>query len=92
MNDMEALNWLPTEVKVLVVNGQNLVEETRALTKEKRPDLTSKLQLRDDCAAVEKAIKKLKKGKLKEKDVENLRLAVIRLETTSYEILKRPEE
>lgn len=87
-NNTESLNDLPTDVKVLIVNGQTLVDETRKQVKEKFIDLTSKLQLRDDCAAVEKLIKKLQRGKFKQKDIDNLKLAVIRLQTTSEEILK----
>ena len=52
-------------------------------------DLTCKLQLRDDCAAIEKLIKKIEKGKYKQKDLEGLKLAIIRLQTTSDGILKR---
>lgn len=88
MKDMENLNHLPVEIKILIVNGQTLVDETRKLVKERGVDLTGKLQLRDDCAAVEKAIKKLQKGKFKQKDIDNLRLATIRLQTTSDGLLK----
>ena len=52
-------------------------------------DLTCKLQLRDDCAAIEKLIKKIEKGKYKQKDLEGLKLAIIRLQTTSDGILKK---
>lgn len=88
MKNMESLNRLPAEIKVLIVNGQTLVDDTRRLVKGRGVDLTGKLQLRDDCAAVEKAIKKLEKGKYKEKDIEGLKLAIIRLETTSKALLK----
>ena len=88
---MEDPNQLPTEVKVLIVNGRTLVDETRKLVKEQgwEVDLTCKLQLRDDCAAIEKLIKKIEKGKYKQKDLEGLKLATIRLQTTSDGILKR---
>lgn len=89
MKNIENLNDLSTEVKILIVTGQTLVDETRKQVKEKFVDLTSKLQLRDDCAAVEKLIKKLQKGKFKQKDIDNLRLAIVRLQTTSGEILKK---
>ena len=89
MKDMEKLNRLPAEIKVLVVNGQALVDETRRLVKERDVDLTGRLQLRDDCAAIERAVKKLEKGKYKEKDIDGLRLAMIRLQTTSKALLKK---
>lgn len=89
MKNMENLNRLPAEIKVMVVNGQALVDETRKLVKEQSVDLTGRLQLRDDCAAVEKAIKKLEKGKYKQKDVDGLKFAAIRLQTTSDALLKK---
>lgn len=85
---MENRNQLPVEIKVMIVNGQTLVDDTRKRVKGSEADLTGRLQLRDDCFAVEKAIKKLEKGKYKQKDVEGLRLAIIRLQTTSNGILK----
>lgn len=88
MKDMRGLNQLPAEVKVLAVNGQTLVDDTRKLARERSIDLTARLQLRDDCAAVENIIKKLQKGKYKQKDIDGLKLAVIRLQTTSNAILK----
>ncbi len=87
MNDRENLNGLSAEIKVMMVNGQTLVDGTRKRVKAGGVDLTGKLQLRDDCAAVEKAIKKLEKGKYKQKDIDELRLAIIRLQTTSEGIL-----
>lgn len=87
MKNMEKLNGLPADIKVLVVNGQTLVDETRRLVKERNVELVGKLQLRDDCAAIERAIKKLEKGKYKQKDVDALKLAIIRLQTTSKAIL-----
>lgn len=91
MRDLEGLNHLPVEIKVMIVNGQTLVDETRKNVKGSGADLTCRLQLRDDCAAVEKAIAKLQKKKWKQKDVESLRLAIIRLRTTSEGILKKSE-
>ena len=85
MADFSNLNHLDTEVKLLLVNGQDLVEKTKAGIKEKGYliGLVGKAQLRDDCKAVERLIKKISKGKAKEKDFEALKLAVIRLKTTS---------
>lgn len=82
---------LPVEVKVLIINGQTLVDETRKAVKEKgwEVDLTGKMQLRDDCARVEKFIKKIQKGKYAEKDVKALENAIICLQTTSKGILKK---
>lgn len=84
------MDQLPTEAKVLIVNGRTLVEETRKLVKEQgwEVDLTCKLQLRDDCAAIEKLIKKIQKGNYRQKDLEGLKLAIVRLQTTSDGILR----
>lgn len=85
MSNNENLNQLPVEVKILIVNGQALVDKTKVAMKEKRLDidLTGRMQLRDDCKAVEKIIKKFKSGKTKESDAKNLELAIIRLQTTA---------
>lgn len=91
LNKKSTPSDLPTEVKILIVNGQILVDETRKGTKEKSwdVDLTSKMQLKDDCARVEKLIKKLNTGNYKEADVKALEKAIICLQTTSNGILKR---
>lgn len=85
MDKVENLNNLSTEVKILIVNAQTLVDKTRAAVKEKRTevDLTGKFQLKDDCKAIEKIIRKFSSGKFSEKDVKALELAVIRLKTTA---------
>jgi len=85
MDKVENLNNLSTEVKILIVNAQTLVDKTRVAVKEKRTevDLTGKFQLKDDCKAIEKIIKKFSSGKFSEKDVKALELAVIRLKTTA---------
>lgn len=85
MSDFEKMNRLPAEVKILIVNAQSLVDRTKAAMKEKRTevDLTGKFQLRDDCKAIEKLIKKFMAGKATEKDVKSLEVAVIRLQTTA---------
>jgi hypothetical protein len=84
------LNQLPTEVKILIVNAQTLVDKTKAGVKEKRTevDLTGKFQLKDDCKAIEKLIKKIQSGKADEKIFRDLNLAVIRLQTTAGALLK----
>ena len=85
MADFSHLNHLESEVKLLIVNAQELVEKTKIGIKEKGYliGLVGKGQLKDDCKAVERLIKKITKGKAKEKDFEELKLAVIRLKTTS---------
>lgn len=82
---MDNLNSLPTEVKIIIVNAQALVDKTKVAMKEKRTeiDLTGKFQLKDDCKAIEKLIKKFASGKSNEKDVKALELAVLRLKTTA---------
>lgn len=87
--NMKNLDQLPAEVKIMLVNGQRLVDETRNAVKGRGLDLTSRLQLRDDCAAVEKMIEKIKKGKWKPKDIEGLKLALIRLRTSSEAIFRK---
>lgn len=85
MGSFENLNSLSPEVKILIVNAQSLVDKTRAAVKEKRTevDMTGKFQLKDDCKAIEKIIKKFKAGKASENDVKALELAVVRLQTTA---------
>lgn len=108
MADFETLNDLPAEVKVLIVQGQTLVDETRKKVKERgwEVDMTGKMQLKTDCADVEKAIAKLsqsngkggglgrifrpqKEQKISAKDIERLRIAIIRLQTSSDGLLNR---
>ena len=85
MSNFENMNQLPADVKILIVNAQSLVDRTKDAMKEKRTevDLTGKFQLRDDCRAIEKLIKKFSSGKAGEKDVKALEVAVIRLQTTA---------
>ncbi len=89
MKKLENLDQLPAEVKIMLVNGQQLVDETRNAGKGRGLDLTSRMQLRDDCAAVERIIEKIKKGKFKQRDIDGLEPAIIRLRTSSEAILKR---
>lgn len=85
MSKIDNMNSLPTEVKLLIVNAQALVDKTRKAAKEKRTeiDMTGKFQLKDDCKAIEKIIKKFASGKATEKDLKALEVAVIRLQTTA---------
>lgn len=89
MSKLEKMNSLPTEVKILIVNAQSFVDKTKLAMKEKRTDidLTGKFQLRDDCKAIEKIIKKFTAGKAFDKDIKALELAVIRLQTTAGALL-----
>ena len=81
----KAMNDLSPEVKILIVNAQALVDKTKNAMKEKRTevDLIGKFQLKDDCKAIEKIIKKFASGKASDKDVKALELAVVRLQTTA---------
>ncbi len=85
----EKLGHLPAEVKVKIVEGMNLVEQTREAAKGHGFELglTGKAQLRDDCNAIELCIEKLYKKNYKEKHVKALELAIIRLQTTARALL-----
>lgn len=90
MKDFSNMNHLSPELKVLVVNGQALVDEAKAKSKEKFHDfdLTAKMQLRDDCKSVEKKIKAISKGKVTSDTAKELELATIRLQTTLQGLIK----
>ncbi len=90
MKDFSNLNGLPTEVKLLIVNGQNLVDTARETinSREYYFDLTSKMQLKSDCKEVEKYIKFISKGKLDDKNQKALELAITRLQTTLDGLVK----
>lgn len=92
MMNFKEMNALSPELKIQIVNAQALIDETRREMKEKSVDidLTGKLQLRDDCAYLERLIHKFAKGKQSSKLEQELQTAVIRLKTTSYNLLKRP--
>lgn len=92
MNHSKNMNMLPSELKIQIVNAQALLDETRREMKEKSVDidLTGKLQLRDDCAYLERLLHKFAKGKTNPKMEEDLKNAVIRLQTTYYNLLRRP--
>lgn len=83
MNDFSNLNHLSPDIKQLIVNGQTLVDQARDTMKDRNCDfdLTSRLQLKNDCKEIEKYIKLLSKGKAKEKDVKHLENVIIRLRT-----------
>lgn len=91
MADFESLNHLEPQLKILIVKGQTLVDETRKRVKERRleVDLTGRLELKSECADVEKVIKKIRKGKTDQKTVDELELAMIRLQTVADGLMKR---
>ena len=91
MAEFENLNDLAPELKILLVNAQVTLDDARSKMKEHglSVDLTSRLQLRDDTKELERCIKKIARGKFKDKDVEKLRLAVIRLNTVVDGVFNR---
>lgn len=88
--DFSSLNHLPTDIKMLIVNGTTLVEDAKEKMKnrEYQFDLTSKMQLKSDCKEVEKYIKLATSGKLVDKNKGKFELAVIRLQTTIEGLVK----
>lgn len=83
MKDFSNLNDLPAEVKLLIVNGQTLIEETKK-TLESRTydfDLTSKRELKTDCRQVEKYIQLIERGKVTEKNIKGLENSITKLQT-----------
>ncbi|MBQ8559464.1 MAG: hypothetical protein IJ439_05725 [Tyzzerella sp.] len=90
MNDFSNLNHLPSEVKILIVNGQTLVDDAKEKMKDIDYgfDLTSKMQLKSDCKEVEKFIKLISKGKLSDKNKASLELSITRLHTTLDGLIK----
>ena len=83
MADFKNLNDLSPELKILMVNAQTQLDTARAKSKEYglSIELCYRMQLRDDSAELERCIKKIAKGRFKEKDGEKLRVATIRLKT-----------
>lgn len=83
INDFSSLNDLPVELKLLVVNGQALVDKAQEKIKDRdlNMDMTSKALLKGDCKEIEKYIKQISKGKIDEKLVKNLENAITRLNT-----------
>ena len=83
MKDFSNLNNLPAEVKLLIVNGQTLIEEaTKTLSdRNNNFDLTSKRELKADCRQVEKYIQLIENGKITEKNIKALEKSVVKLQT-----------
>ncbi len=84
MKDFSNLNHLPTETKVLIANGQALVEEAKETIKDRDLylDMTSKMLLKSGCKEVEKYIKLITNGKINEKNQKALELATVKLRTS----------
>ena len=84
MADFSKLNHLPTDVKLLIVTGQALIDDaTNVLTDRYcNFDLTSKRQLKGDCKKVEQCIRKIVDGKVNEKTIKQLSDAVTCLRTS----------
>ena len=83
INDFSELNDLPVELKLLIVNGQALVDKTQEKMKDKdlNMDMTSKALLKGYCKEIEKYIKQISKGKANAKVQKNLELAITKLNT-----------
>lgn len=90
MKDFSNLNQLPTEFKLLIANGQAVLEKAKEALQNKDYyfDLTSKLQLKSDCKEVEKYIKLIANGKINDKNKKALELAIVRLQTTVDGLIK----
>ena len=83
MKDFSNLNTLPAEVKLLIVNGQTLVEKATQTLNDRNNnfDLTSKRELKSDCKQVEKYIQLIENGKITEKNIKALEKSVVKLQT-----------
>lgn len=84
MNDYSNANHLPTEIKLLLVNGQTLVNSAKEKIKSREYyfDLTSKMQLKSDYKEVEKYIRHITNGNMDDEVQRKLELAIARLKTT----------
>ena len=93
MADFKNLNDLAPELKILLVQAQSALDEAAAKTKEigLGLDLTSRWQIRDDSKELERCMNRIVKGRYKEKDIEKLRNAVIRLQTVVEGVFRRFE-
>ena len=83
MKDFSNLNDLPAEVKLLIVNGQTLIEQTKKTLEDRNLglDLTSKRELKADYKQVEKYITLISNGKFNEKNVKGLENSITKLQT-----------
>lgn len=73
-----------------IYESKALLEQTEKAMREpgRFLDLTCKLQLRDDCSALRRKLKKVRPDKMTAEQLEDLRLMTLRLKTTSENILK----
>ena len=83
MTDYSTLNHLPTEIKLLIVKGQTLLNDSKDKMQDRsyQFDLTSKWQLKSECKHLEKTIEKISKGNTSEKMLKDLENSIIRLDT-----------
>lgn len=83
INDFSDLNDLPVELKILVVNGQALVDKARVKMKDYNlyMDMTSKALLKSNCKDIEKCIQLISRGKRDDKTKEKLERAITILNT-----------
>lgn len=81
--DFSNLNDIPTELKLLIVTGQNLIDRTKRTMEDYSLDfdLTSKRELKADCKQVEKYITLIAKGKITEKNIQGLQDSITKLQT-----------
>lgn len=83
INDFSDLNDLPVELKLLVVNGQALVDKAQIKMKDYNlyMDMTSKALLKSNCKDIEKCIQLISRGKRDEKTKNKLEHAITVLNT-----------
>ena len=83
INDFSSLNDLPVDIKILIVNAQDLVDKTQEKMKDRdlNMDLTSKALLKSNCKEIEKYLGMISKNKLDDKILTKLELAMTKLET-----------
>ena len=82
MKNFSNLNDLPAEVKMLIVNGQTLIEQTKKSLEDYSLDfdLTSKRELKADYKQVEKYITLISNGKSTEKNIKGLEKSITKLQ------------
>ena len=82
--DFSRLNHLPADVKLLIVTGQTLIEDSANTLADRycNFDLTSKKQLKSDCRKVEKCIQTIVDGKVTDRTIKQLSDAVTCLKTS----------
>ncbi len=83
MSNFSKQNHLPPEVKILLVQGQTLVDQAKETMNDRnyRFDLTSKWELKSDCRQVEKYIQAIYDGKINDKTIKGLEASITKLDT-----------